>query len=179
AQQQRGHAPEGEEQEWILLGIVVRGVRQVSGELAVRAGMALSTGFDDVVAAEPRALVVHWQNVVRAVAVVTLGGLEVTQFGNFPVESLEITVGDLAVAAAALVHDVQPEVRQVRALNAVGGMAIRALRQFLPGMRDIRAVDAGVEQLVDANVALRTGARDVGAIDAGAGIAARQLVMRG
>src|SRR5260370_38832784 len=37
-QKQRGHAPEGVEQERVLSRIVVRGVRQVAGEAPGRAG---------------------------------------------------------------------------------------------------------------------------------------------
>src|ERR1039457_7165821 len=83
--QQRGHGPERHEQERVLLRIVVRGVRQVSGELAVRAGMALRAGFDDVVAAQMGARVVHRQNVVRAMAIVALGGLQIAQLRNLQV----------------------------------------------------------------------------------------------
>ena len=95
ADQQRGHAPEGDEEERILLGIVVGGVSQIAGELAVRTGMALAAGGDDVVAAEMRARIVDRQNVVRAVTVVAFSGLQVTQLGDLAVERLEIRRGDL------------------------------------------------------------------------------------
>ena len=83
------------------------------------------------------------------------------------------------VTAAALVHDVQPEIGKVGALDAVGGVAIGADRQRFPGVGDIGAVDAGGEQLVDAAVALRAGFGDVGAVHAGARIAGGQFVVRG
>src|ERR1035441_10051034 len=46
ANQQAGHAPEGEEQERILLRIVVGGMCQITGELTVGTGMALAAGGD-------------------------------------------------------------------------------------------------------------------------------------
>ena len=95
ADQQGGHAPEGDEQERILLRIVVGGVGQIAGELAVGAGMALAAGGDDVVPAQMRARIVDRQNVVRAMTVVTLGGLQVPQFGDFAMERLEVRLGDL------------------------------------------------------------------------------------
>ena len=94
-------------------------------------------------------------------------------------EGLEIGFRDLPVAAPALVHDVQPEVGEVRALDAVRRMAVRAHRQLLCGFGHLRAVDAHVEHLVDAAVALGAGQGDVGAVDAGARIAGGQFVMRG
>ena len=121
------------------------GVCQIAGELAVGAGMALAAGGDDVVPAKMRARIVDWQNVVRSMTVVTLGGLQVSQFGDLPVECLEVRLGDLLVTAAALVHDAQPELGEVRALDAVGGVAIVADRQRFAGVSDIGTVDAGGE----------------------------------
>ena len=166
AQQQRRHAPERVEQDGVADRVVMRGVRQVAGELAVRAGMALGAGLDDVVAAEPGPRVGHREHVVRAVAVVALGGLQISELGDFAVVRLEIARGDGLVAAAALIHDVQPEIGQVGALDAVRGVAVAAHRQRLGrGMRGGR-VDTGDEHFVDAAMALGAGGGHVGAVDA-------------
>src|ERR1017187_143285 len=86
AYEKRGHAPEGVEEERILLRVVVGGVGEVSGELAVRAHVALAAGVDDVGAAKTGARVGDGQDVVRAVAVVTLGGLQVAQLRDLAVD---------------------------------------------------------------------------------------------
>jgi len=111
--------------------------------------------------------------------VVTLGGRHTTQLGNFAVERLEVRLRDLLVTAAALVHDAQPEIGKIGALDAVGGVAIGANRQRLPAFGDVRAMDAGGKQLVDAAVAFRAGFGDVGAVHAGAWVAGGQFVVRG
>ena len=94
-------------------------------------------------------------------------------------ERLEIAGGDVAVAAAALIHDVQAEIGKIGALDAVRGMAVGAHREFLVSVGDFGGVDAGGKQLVDAAVALRAGAGDVGAVDAGARVGGGQFVVRG
>jgi hypothetical protein len=50
--QERCHAPEGPEEKWVLLRIVVRCMRQITGELTSRSRMALLTRGDDILSAE-------------------------------------------------------------------------------------------------------------------------------
>src|SRR5271167_1681542 len=71
-QQQPGHSPEGVEHKRIFLWIVVRGMRQVTGEAAGRARMALLASGRDVGTAEVRAWVGYLEHVVRSVAVIAL-----------------------------------------------------------------------------------------------------------
>ena len=93
-------------------------------------------------------------------------------------EGFEVGLGDLLVTAAALVHDVQAEIGEVGALDAVGRMAVVADRERLGRAGDLGAVDARGEQFVNAAMAFGAGLGDVGAIDAGARVASRQFVMR-
>src|SRR5512139_3332380 len=69
ADEERGHAPERPEEPGVLLGVVVRGVAEVSGEAARRARVALLARLGDVLAREVRARVGDPLDVVRAVAV--------------------------------------------------------------------------------------------------------------
>ena len=88
---------------------------------------------------------------------------------------LEVALRNGCVALPALVHDVQPEVRLVRALDAVRGVAVVANRQRLRGRIRRRRVDAVDEGFVDAAVALAAGVGDVGAVYARPRIARRQF----
>src|ERR1039457_687997 len=178
AHQQRGHSPERIEQEGGLLRVVVRRVREVSGELPVRPRVALAARGHNVVPAQARSRVVDRQDIVRTVTVVAFRGLQVTQLGDLPVERLEVGVRDLLVAASALVHNVQTEIGEIGALDAVGRMAIGANGQLLAGFVHVRAVDAGGEHLVDAAVAFRACLGDIVAVHAGARVAGGQFAMR-
>ena len=66
-----------------------------------------------------------------AVAIVALGGLQISELGDFAVVCLEVALRDGLVAAAALIHNVQPEIGQVGALDAVRGVAVAAHRKRL------------------------------------------------
>ena len=52
-------------------------------------------------------------------AVVALRGFQVTKLRYLSVERFEVTLRNLAMTAAALVHDVKPEIREIGPLNAV------------------------------------------------------------
>ena len=175
--QQRGHAPEGIEQEWISFRIVVRGVSQISGELPMGSAVTLRAGLHDIIPAQARADIGYWENVVRSMTVVTLGGRQIPELRHLAMKGLEITRGDGLVTSPALVHDMKPEIRQVGALNAVSGMAFVAYRQFLGRVRDFGRVNALGKHLEDAPMTFRAGLRDVGPVDAGGRIAARQLAV--
>src|SRR5208282_2722981 len=136
ADEQGGHAPERPEQERIFLRVVVGGVGQVAGKAAGRIGVALLTSGDDIGAAQMRARVGDAQDIVRAVAVVTLGGSGVAKARNFTVVSLEVSLGDFYVALAALAHDFELEAGFIGAADLVGAVAIAADGQFLVGLGD-------------------------------------------
>ena len=115
---------------------------------------------------------------MRAVAIVALGGLQISELRDFAVVRLEIARGDGLVAAAALIHDVQPEIGQVGALDAVRRVAVAAHRKRLGrGMRGGR-VNARDEHFVDAAMALGAGSGHVGAVHARACIAGGQFQVR-
>ena len=76
------------------------GVGQISGKAAVGAGMALAAGLHHVGAAEARGRIGDGADVVRAVAVVALGGFHVTQLRDLAVVGVEVGFGDGLVAAA-------------------------------------------------------------------------------
>lgn len=81
--------------------------------------MALGARLDDVGTAQGRFGIGDAAGFVSAVAIVTLGGLEISETRDFPVIRLEVPLGDLLVAIAALVHDVESEIGDVSALDAV------------------------------------------------------------
>ena len=54
----------------------MRGMRQIAGELAMGAAMALGAGSDDMIPAKVGARISHREDVMGPVAVVTLGGFE-------------------------------------------------------------------------------------------------------
>src|SRR5512146_1839392 len=99
--QKGGHAPEGIEQEGVLLGIVVGRVREVPGEAARGSRVALAACGHHVSAAEMGARIGDLRDIVSAVAVVTLGRLGVPQPRNLAVVSIEICLRNFGVAAAA------------------------------------------------------------------------------
>ena len=82
-------------------------------------GSGASCGFDDL------------QDVVRAVAVVALGGLRVAELRHLAVVRVEVGLGDLLVAAAALGHDRQLEALLVRPADRVRAVAVVARRELL------------------------------------------------
>ena len=178
ADQQRGHEPERVEQDRVLVPVVMRRVRQIAGELPMRAGMALPAGLDDVLARQMRGRVVRRQDVVRAMAVVALGGGGEAELRHLAVERLEVALRDVLVTAAALVEDGELEALAVRARDLVRGVAVGAMRQRLVAFVDQRRVDARSELLVDAVVTLRAGRSDVVRVDGRALVAGGQLAMR-
>src|SRR3990170_2300713 len=172
--EQAGHAPEGPEQPGVLLRVVVRGVAQVAGEAATRARMAFLAGRDHVLAREVRARVGDPLDVVGAVAVVALGRLRVAELAHLAVVGVEVRLRDLAVAAAALLHDLELETFGVGARDRVRGVAVVADRQLLVGLALERVVDALLELLLDPVVAAAARLRHVLAVDARERIGPRQ-----
>ena len=104
ADQQDGHAPEGLEQPRILVLVVVRGVGQVAGEAAVRAAWHWPQVSTTLSRLSVEAGSAGRQDVVRAVAVVALGGAVPTEPRDLAVEGVEEGLRLLLVAASALVH---------------------------------------------------------------------------
>ena len=115
--------------------VVVRRVAQVAGEAARRARVALLAGLDHVLAREVRARVGHRQDVVRAVAVVALGGLRVAELARPCRGRCRSRSSRSPVAAAALLHDVELEALGVGAADRVRAVAVVADRQLLVGLR--------------------------------------------
>src|SRR5208282_1775927 len=163
--EQRGHAPEGVEQERIFSRVVVRGVREVSGEAAGRAGMALSTGGRYVCPAEMRAGVGDREHIVRSMAVITLCRFRVPELRNLPMIRIKIGLGDLLVAASAGSHHGQPETVLIRAVDGMGGVAIVANRKWLAVPAHALGMDAVLELLLDAMVAPAAGVGHVVGVD--------------
>ena len=85
-------------------------------------------------------------------AIVALRCFDVSELRHLPMIRFEIGVRDVLVAATTLVHDVQPEIGDVRALNRVRRMTFAASRLLLPCFRHLRRVDAADELFVDAAV---------------------------
>ncbi len=119
----------------------------------------------------------HRQNIVGPVTVVAFGSCQVSQLRNLPMKGLEVACGNFLVTSATLIHDMEPEVGQVRPFDSVCGVASAAHRQLFVRASDFGRVDAGGKEFVDSAMASRTRARDVVAVHAGAGIPAGQLAV--
>src|ERR1035438_4573949 len=157
ADQQRRHSPERVVQEGKLLGIVMGGVGEISGEAPGRIRVALLAGGNHVGAAQVRPRIGDLLDVVGAVAVIALGGLGVSEFGNFPVVGIEIGLGNLSVAAPAGGHDVELESVLVGAADGMSGMAVVANRQRFICLGYGGGMDALDELLFDAMVTVPAG----------------------
>src|SRR5271157_475937 len=164
-QEQRGHAPEGVEQERVLFRVVVGSVRQVSGEAPGCARMALLAGGGHVCPAEVRAWIGYRQHVVSAMAVIALCRFRVPKFRDLPVIGLKIGLGNLLVAASACSHHVQPEAVLIRAVDGMSGMAIVAHGKWLAEPAHSLGMDAVLELLLDAVVAPAARVRNVVCVD--------------
>ena len=173
--QQPRHKPERPEYPGIFLRIVMRGMRQVSGELTGRALMAFLARADDVLTAQGRTGVIDGKYLVRTVAVRAFRGFPEPQLDRLPVESLEISFGDIQMAFPANIHDLEFEITLVRPLDGMRRMAIIALRQFIMVARLARGMDAQAVFLINTVVALGARAGDISRVDAGSGIARRKL----
>ena len=94
------------------------------------------------------------QDVVRAVAVVALGGLRVAELRDLAVVGVEVRLGDLLVAPPALVHDLELEPLVVRARDRVRASGSRCRPAgSLSVLPTVAGVDALLELLLDAVVA--------------------------
>ena len=119
---QNGHEPERIKKVGIFLGIMVRGVTEVTGKFTRCPRMTLFTRVDDVVPAQVRCRVGNRKNIMRSMAVIALGCFDIPEPGNFAVIRVKIAFGDFFMTLTALVHDVKLEIRLVRTLNRVGRM---------------------------------------------------------
>ena len=176
--QQRRHAPERPEQPRILVGVVVRGVGQVSRESAMRFFMTLAAGRDDVLAAQRRVDVRRRENLVRSVTVVALGGSRRPQTRGLAVDRVEEGLGLRRVTTAALLHHRHAEVRLIDSPDGVRGVTVLAGGQFPVGIRVPGPVDTGPEPLLDAVMACSAGTGDVIVVHRGGRIGGGKLAMR-
>ena len=130
ADQQTGHPPKCKPEERIFIRVVVRGVRQVSGEFPMGPRVAFLTGRNNVIMAEVRLGIFRRQDIVRAVAILTFGGFlrAGAEFGHLSVIRVEIRFRDLRVTLAALIENLQSKTFGVGARDPMRGMAINAFR---------------------------------------------------
>src|ERR1017187_10437836 len=84
-QEQRGHAPEGIEEERVLSRVVMGGVGQLSGKAAGCARMALPAGGGDIGPTQVRFRIRDRQDVVGPMAVIAHGRFGVCELRDFPV----------------------------------------------------------------------------------------------
>src|SRR5208337_2840113 len=177
--QQAGHSPEGVEDERILFGVVVGGVRQVTGKAPVRTLVALAAGGRHVGPAEVRARIRHLKDVMGSMAVVALGGFGIAKFRDLPVIGIKISLGDVLVAASAGGHHIQPETVLIGAVDGVSGVAIVANWKWLAVAADAFGMDAVLKLLLNAVVTLSTGVGNVVGIDARCRIGSGEDMVRG
>lgn len=165
SQEQPGHSPEGVKDEGILFGVVVGGVRQVTGEAAGGTLVALTAGGRHVGPAEVRARIRHFEDVMGPVAVVALGRLGVPKLRDLSVIGIKIGLGDLLVAASTGGHHIQPETVLIGAVNGVRGVAIVANWKWFAVAADALGMDAVLKLLFNAVVTLATGVGNVVGVD--------------
>ena len=177
--QQCGHSPECVEEEGISPGIVVSCVGEIAGESTGGAGVALSTGRNYVGATQMRTWVADCSDIVSSVAVVTLRSFGVTQAGYFAVIRVEICFRDLAVTAAATIHDFEFERLLIGTRDLMCRVAIAANRKRLIRLCHAGGVHALIELLLDSVVALSAGIRQVARIHRGFRIDFWQDTVRG
>ena len=159
--EQRGHAPEGPEQPRVGLAIVVRRVCQIAGKTPVRSFVTLATSLNHVVAAKPRGRVGRSENIVRAMAVVTLGDTLPTQARNLAVKGVEESFSLVFVTATALLHHLCAESQLFSARDRVRSMTVLAGGILFVRVRVVRPVDAGAERFFYPVVAGAAGAGDI------------------
>ena len=100
--------------------------------------MALRTGLDNVVTAEPGMGIRDRQNIVSPMAVVAFGGRKVAQFGDLPMKGLKIAGCNFLVTTPTLIHDMEAKIRQISSFDRMGGVALTAHRQLLFRMGHFR-----------------------------------------
>lgn len=159
--QQAGHPPECPEQGRIFFRIVMSGVREVTGESAVCTGVTLLAGFDHIVTVQMRLRIRDRQDVVSAVTVIALGGLCVSELRDFSMVGVEITLGNVFMAAAALVHDLELEAFRVGPPDRMCRVAVAADRERLVGVVDEGRMDTLFELFLDAEMAGPAGGADI------------------
>ncbi len=71
--------------------------------------MTLSAGLDNILARKGRFRFIGREDIMRPVAIIALGRGRISELGDFAVERFEIGLGDILVAVAALVENVQFE----------------------------------------------------------------------
>lgn len=126
--EQTCHRPKCVVEPRILVGIMVRGMREVAGELAVCPGVTLLTRLDNVVSMKMGSGICHRQDVMSTVAIIAFGGLRVPQLRDLAMVSIEVGFRNSLMAPAALLHDVKFESVLIRARNGMCRMAIAAHR---------------------------------------------------
>jgi len=151
---------------------------QIAGEAACCVGVALLASGHHICTAEVRTRIGDRQDVVRAVAVKTLGGTGVTEARDFAMVGLEISLSNFGVAFSALIHDFELETGFIGAANLVRAMAVAANRQGLVSPCDGSRVYALDELLLDAVVAGAAGRGNIPRIDGRVRIGAGQDQVR-
>ena len=139
---------------------------QIPGELTVRIGVTLFTGFHHILVTQARLRIVWWQNVVRAVTIVAFRGFRIAQLGHFTMIGVEIGFGDGFMTFATLGHDLEFEITQIGPGNRVGCMTGRANRQGCIRFGDQGRMDALQEFFFNTQMAGAAGIRNVRWIDA-------------
>lgn len=164
--QQGGHSPEGPEQERISTLVVVGRVRQITSKSSVRTRVTPGAGLYDIAPAERRLRFCRWQYVVRTMTVIALRRCSITQPRDFAVERLEEGLRLMSVAAAALVHHHQPEIRAIGSADRVRRVAVFTRGEILPiGLTHARPMDAVPKPLLDAVVTSATGVGNIVGVD--------------
>ena len=159
--QENGHEPKRVEEKWILLGIMVRGMCEISGEFPMRTCVALSTGLHNIPPTETGVWVICRQNIMCAVAVIAFGSSLRAKATNLTMVRIEKRLSFIMVTAATLPHHCQPKSLYVGSSNGMGCVAILARWEFLLCLHVFRPVDAPLESLFDTMMAAAARRSDV------------------
>ena len=158
--------------------IMMRGVGQIAGKTAMRTGMALSAGFDNILTGKSRFRLIDGKDIVGAVTIIAFGRSRITKLGYLAMICLKICFSNILMATTALIHDIELESLRIGSGNRMRLMAIFARWQNFIGLCHQRRMNALFELLVYSIMTAGAGLGKIIMVDAGGGITARQDMMR-
>lgn len=143
------------------------GMSQVAGEFAVGIGMARFTRFNDVVSAQGRGRITDRKNFMRTMAIRAFGCNVGSQLRDFAMIGVEIGLGDLWMAIAALTQYLCAKVGAINPVDLMRFVAAVTRRQFLICVAYQGTVNRFFEIFKDAQMAGTAGRANVFGIYAG------------
>ncbi len=176
--QQRRHTPECPEQERIFLRIMVSRMGQISCKATRRSRMAFLARPDNILTTEVRTRIRNREDIVRAMAIIALCRLGISKLRHLAVISVEVSLRDRFVTAAALSHNFKLKAGRIDPPDRMCRMAIAANRQWFVCLSDFLCVDARFKLLFNTMVTASARLRDIARIHARERIALGEHAVR-